>query len=205
MCLASPPGFLNITIFITGKRKANEPPVLEGFVTDDQRDAPPSSKDEGSAKGEKSDTKSEGRAIDGHGHTLQHRSKQQPSKKSSATATVAVQNEKTTSPPPPPPPRVPSPDRELDERRPEELHPRGEKHILAPSDQNASSPVSSAPTAVPAPINKHSTSTSSSSSGGWGSRAVKQVTHGATVVLRSGRPDFHEIVKTEVEATAYEE
>ncbi|KAL7411891.1 hypothetical protein BDY24DRAFT_342513, partial [Mrakia frigida] len=32
MALAAPPGLLNITIFITGKRQANEPSVLEGFV-----------------------------------------------------------------------------------------------------------------------------------------------------------------------------
>lgn len=37
MCLAAPPGLLHITIFITAKTLPNDPPVLEGFVTDDRR------------------------------------------------------------------------------------------------------------------------------------------------------------------------
>jgi len=42
MCLAAPPGLLHITIFITAKPQANDPPVLDGFVTDDRRSHPPS-------------------------------------------------------------------------------------------------------------------------------------------------------------------
>lgn len=52
MCRAAPPGLLEITIHITGKRKAGEPAVLEGFVTDDQRDPPPAA-DDGAGAGEK--------------------------------------------------------------------------------------------------------------------------------------------------------
>jgi len=37
MCLAAPPGLLHITIFITSKPLPNDPPVLDGFVTDDRR------------------------------------------------------------------------------------------------------------------------------------------------------------------------
>jgi hypothetical protein len=37
MCLAAPPGLLHITIFITAKPQPNDPPVLQGFVTDDRR------------------------------------------------------------------------------------------------------------------------------------------------------------------------
>lgn len=37
MCLAAPPGLLHITIFITAKPRLNDPPVLDGFVTDDRR------------------------------------------------------------------------------------------------------------------------------------------------------------------------
>jgi hypothetical protein len=37
MCLAAPPGLLHITIFITSKPQSTDPPVLEGFVTDDRR------------------------------------------------------------------------------------------------------------------------------------------------------------------------
>ena len=96
MCLAAPPGLLQITLFITGKRQANEPPVLEGFVTDDRRDSPP-------ADSEKED------------------------------------------------------------------HP--------PSSTPSSPPASS----------------------------KERVEHGSTVVLRSGRPDFREIVATELKETAYEE
>lgn len=40
MCLLAPPHLLHITIFITGKRKANEVEVMPGFVTHDKRDAP---------------------------------------------------------------------------------------------------------------------------------------------------------------------
>lgn len=95
MALAAPPGLLNITIFITGKRQANEPSVLEGFVTDDRRDSPP------------------------------------------------VDSEKENQP--------------------------------------ASTP--SSPPAFP----------------------KAKVEHGSTVVLRSGRPDFKEIVANEVKETAYDE
>jgi hypothetical protein len=38
MCLMAPPGFLNITIFVTSKRKSGEPPIMAGYVTDDRRD-----------------------------------------------------------------------------------------------------------------------------------------------------------------------
>ena len=41
MCLAAPPGLLHITIFITAKRAATDPPVLEGYVTDDRRPPAP--------------------------------------------------------------------------------------------------------------------------------------------------------------------
>lgn len=95
MCLAAPPGLLQITLFITGKRQANESPVLEGFVTDDRRDSPP-------ADSEKEDQ---------------------------------------------------------------------------PSSTSSSPPASS----------------------------KERVEHGSTVVLRSGRPDFREIVATELKETAYEE
>jgi hypothetical protein len=37
MCLAAPPDLLHITIFITSKPQSTDPPVLEGFVTDDRR------------------------------------------------------------------------------------------------------------------------------------------------------------------------
>jgi hypothetical protein len=37
MCLAAPPGLLHITIFITSKPQPTDPPVLEGFATDDRR------------------------------------------------------------------------------------------------------------------------------------------------------------------------
>jgi hypothetical protein len=37
MCIAAPPGLLHITIFITSKPQSDDPPVLEGFVTDDRR------------------------------------------------------------------------------------------------------------------------------------------------------------------------
>lgn len=37
MCLAAPPGLLHITIFITAKPQSTDPPVLEGYVTDDRR------------------------------------------------------------------------------------------------------------------------------------------------------------------------
>jgi hypothetical protein len=37
MCLAAPPGLLHMTIFITSKPQSTDPPVLEGFVTDDRR------------------------------------------------------------------------------------------------------------------------------------------------------------------------
>jgi hypothetical protein len=37
MCLAAPPGLLHITIFITSRPQSTDPPVLEGFVTDDRR------------------------------------------------------------------------------------------------------------------------------------------------------------------------
>jgi len=95
MCLAAPPGLLQITLFITGKRQANEAPVLEGFVTDDRRDSPP-------ADSEKKDE---------------------------------------------------------------------------PSSTPSSPPAST----------------------------KGKVEHGSTVVLRSGRPDFREIVATELKETAYEE
>jgi hypothetical protein len=41
MCLASPPGFMNITIFVTSKRSRNEIDILPGFVTNDRRDPVP--------------------------------------------------------------------------------------------------------------------------------------------------------------------
>lgn len=37
MCLLTPPNLLHITIFITGKRKANEVEILPGFITHDKR------------------------------------------------------------------------------------------------------------------------------------------------------------------------
>lgn len=37
MCTHAPPGFLHVTIFITGKRTQGEPAVLPGFVTSDRR------------------------------------------------------------------------------------------------------------------------------------------------------------------------
>ena len=37
MCLMAPPGFLNITIFVTSKRKSGEPPIMAGYVTHDRR------------------------------------------------------------------------------------------------------------------------------------------------------------------------
>lgn len=41
MITHAPPNLLHLTIYITGKRKANERPVLEGFVTDDRRSPAP--------------------------------------------------------------------------------------------------------------------------------------------------------------------
>lgn len=41
MITHAPPNLLHITIYITGKRQANERPVLEGFVTDDRRSPAP--------------------------------------------------------------------------------------------------------------------------------------------------------------------
>jgi hypothetical protein len=38
MCLMAPPGFLNITIFVTSKRRTSEPHIMAGYVTNDQRD-----------------------------------------------------------------------------------------------------------------------------------------------------------------------
>jgi hypothetical protein len=46
MCRAAPPGLLDITIYITGKRTADEPEVIEGFVTDDQRKPRPTAAEE---------------------------------------------------------------------------------------------------------------------------------------------------------------
>ena len=196
MCLASPPGFLQITIFITGKRKANEPAVMEGFVTDDQRDDPPpsSSSSDDEKKGEKS--KEDKRAIDDHGHYLTKKEKDAKPTKSKSKPAPPSEKAPSSSPP-----RAPSPDRELSARASSELHPRGEKHIPAPTDQNASSPVS-LPITDGAPPPQSQSSTASSRSPGT---TTKQVSHGATVVLRSGRPDFGEIVEKEVGETAYEE
>lgn len=41
MAVAAPPGFLHIQIYITGAREADEPVVLEGYVTSDLRDPAP--------------------------------------------------------------------------------------------------------------------------------------------------------------------
>lgn len=51
MCKAAPPGLLDITIYITGKRTTDEPEVLEGFVTDDQRKPRPTADDGGEKVG----------------------------------------------------------------------------------------------------------------------------------------------------------
>lgn len=53
MCRAAPPGLLDITIYITRDRTADEPEVLEGFVTDDLRKPRPTAAEEGEKAGEK--------------------------------------------------------------------------------------------------------------------------------------------------------
>lgn len=132
MCDLAPPGFLHITLFITGKREAGEAAVMPGYVTIDKRDP---------IEGEESNDDNNSNENNGDSNASES------PRRAERTGSESTLTEQTSG--------------------------QGEKAARSQTENVSSKP--------------------------------ERVSHGAVVEVRSGRPDFAEMVEREVAATEYAE